>query len=506
MRAKAIMVLGTSSGVGKSFITAGLCRLFSDWGYKTAPFKAQNMSNNSYVTEDGGEIGRAQAVQAECARVKPTVDMNPVLLKPSEDDCSQVMVHGKPIGQFKAREYFSRKESAAAAMRESYERLASQHEIIVIEGAGSPAEVNLKQNDLVNMHTAKMAGAKCLLVADIDRGGVFASLIGTLELLEPDERGRVAGLIVNKFRGNQSLFDDGIHFLEQKTGKKVWGILPYDRSIWLEEEDSINRDQSMNSCSDPIAVLDIAVILLPRMSNFTDFEVLKHEPGVSLRYVEKPSQIGRPDLLILPGTKATIADLLYIKEAGYPEAVRNYLEHGGHLLGVCGGYQMMGQWIIDEKGIESSQTRAAGLGLLNMTTQFQPEKILRRISETVSVPFFGTPVQGMAEAYEIHMGTTTHHQTYSAFGREGAVSGNIAGTYYHGLFDHASFRRAFLEALAKSSKKTLPAAGFFSVQEIKEMHYNKLRLMLEKNLNLELLRETLGVAPRNAAFSESKDL
>jgi adenosylcobyric acid synthase len=492
MRAKSLMVLGTASGVGKSFVAAGLCRLLSDWGYRVAPFKAQNMSNNSYVTEEGGEIGRAQAVQAECARLKPTVDMNPVLLKPSADDGSQVIVHGQAIGHFKAREYFSKRDQMERAIKESYERLASEYEILVIEGAGSPAEPNLKPYDLVNMHTARMADAQCLLVADIDRGGVFASLIGTLGLLDPADRERIAGLLINKFRGDASLFDEGVRFLEEMTGKKVWGVLPFDLNLWIEEEDSvfIEREQAVKKKNE----LDIAVLSLPRMSNFTDFEVLRHEPGVRLRYVKKAEEIGEPDLLILPGTKATVADLLYLTENGFREALSDYTQNGGRLLGICGGYQMMGDWIADPEGIESQRSKTAGLGYLKMTTEFQPEKILNRTEESLQLEFFGHKVSGKIEAYEIHMGVTRHEENYAAFGRGGAVheSGRIIGTYYHGLFDSGSFRKAFLKALAKSAGKKIQVSEL-SVQEIKEVHYARLREMLEAHFDLNALRNALGL-------------
>lgn len=496
-KAKSLMILGTSSGVGKSFVTAAFCRLFSDWGYKVAPFKAQNMSNNSYVVgggEDGGEIGRAQVVQAECARAVPTVDMNPILLKPSADDGSQVVVHGKVIGYFKAREYYNQRGKLAGAIQESYERLAAENDILVIEGAGSPAEINLKPNDLVNMHTAKMADAKCLLVADIDRGGVFASLLGTLDLLERDEQDRIAGFLINKFRGDISLFEDGVRFLEEKSGKKVWGVLPYAKDLWIEEEDSVVVEQRNSQMIDP-SRLDIAVILLPRMSNFTDFEVLRHEHSVQLRYVRKVSELGTPDLLILPGTKATVGDLLYLIENGFREAILNHVQRGGKTLGICGGYQMMGEWILDPQRVESQAGKIAGLGILKVTTEFQSEKILRRVQEPVKISLWGQEIQGTIEAYEIHMGTTKYSAKYSAFGKEGVIcpEKNAAGTYYHGLFDNGVFRKSFLNALAASSGKPRNLAPSFSVREIKEIHYNKLRELLETSIDLDLLRSQLGL-------------
>lgn len=508
-RAKNLMILGTASGVGKSFLTAGFCRLFSDWGYKVAPFKAQNMSNNSYVTEESGEIGRAQAVQAECARVVPSVDMNPILLKPAEDNLSQVIVHGKPIGHFKARDYFSRKEIMKKAVEESYNRLAETHEIIVIEGAGSVAEVNLKEYDLVNMFTAVMADAACLLVADIDRGGVFASLIGTLDLLEPSQRERIHGLLINKFRGDVRLFDEGIRFLEERTGKRVLGVLPYQRDIWIEEEDSLPihspllhpppqaGEERGGGLRDDIR-LDIAVIRLPRMSNFTDFEVFKHEPGVQLRYIQKASEIRQADLVILPGTKSTLADLLYLREHGFESALQTYVSGGGRLLGICGGYQMMGEWILDPTGIESQNTKYPGFGFFQMTTEFGQEKILKRISEKIQARIFGQDILVPVEAYEIHMGKTQRRQFYQPFGKEGAVdeSGAVAGTYYHGLFDHGSFRQAFLNALANSAGKAVSFSPDAGLQQIKELHYEKLKNFLEAHVDLDFLKSILNLQPK----------
>lgn len=496
-RAKNLMILGTASGVGKSFLAAGFCRLFSDWGYKVAPFKAQNMSNNSYVTEEGGEIGRAQAVQAECARVIPHVDMNPILLKPAEDNLSQVIVQGKPTGHFKARDYFSRKELMKKAVEESYSRLAQSHEIIVIEGAGSAAEVNLKEYDLVNMFTAAMADAACLLVADIDRGGVFASLIGTLDLLEPSQRERIHGLLINKFRGDVRLFDEGIRFLEERTGKKVLGVLPYQKDIWIEEEDSLPETVPLNAGGNDIR-LDIAVIRLPRMSNFTDFEVLKQEPSVRLHYIQKASEIGQADLVILPGTKSTIADLVYLREQGFESALQTYVSSGGKLLGICGGYQMMGEWILDPAGIESQNAKYPGFGFFKMTTEFGQEKILKRVSEKIQTRIFGQEILAPVEAYEIHMGKTERRQFYQPFGKEGAVdaSGCVAGTYYHGLFDHGAFRHAFLNALAASAGKTVSFSAEAGLRQIKEMHYEKLKNFLEAHVDLDFLKSILNLPPK----------
>lgn len=486
MKAKSVMVLGTASGVGKSVIAAGLCRLISDWGFRVAPFKAQNMSNNSFVTADCGEIGRAQAVQAECARVEPTTDMNPILLKPSADNCSQVILHGKAIGNFPARAYYGKRALMEAAVRESYERLASQYEVLVIEGAGSPAEVNLKKFDLVNMRMAEMADAHCVLVSDIDRGGVFASLVGTLDLLEDHERQRIAGLLINKFRGDRALFDEGVQFLEQKTGKKVWGVLPFDRELRIEEEDAQGMSSS-NALVGDDARIDIAIIRLPRISNFTDFDALAQAPGVRVRFVQSASQFGNPDLVILPGTKATIADYQDLIESGLGAAIREYAAAGGRIFGLCGGYQMMGKIISDPKAVESAQKEIEGFGFFPMKTEFHSEKIVRPAAGFADLNLFGSRVSGNWKGYEIHMGVSDS--------KEGVVrsSGQFAGTYIHGIFDEAEFRESFLNALAKAAGKTRIESSDKSFSALKEKQYTRLKKMLEANMNLDFLREILGV-------------
>lgn len=490
------MVLGTSSGAGKSIIAAGFCRLFSDWGYRVAPFKAQNMSNNSYVTGDGGEMGRAQAVQAWCARVTPSTDMNPILLKPSQDNCSQVILNGKAIGHFAAREYYGKRELMERAVRESYGRLAAGHDWIVLEGAGSPVEINLKKRDLVNMKMAEIADARCVLVADIDRGGVFASVIGTMELLEPHERERIDGIIINKFRGDRSLFDEGVEFIEKRTGKKVWGVLPYDKDLWIEEEDAVSDSlEKSGKTPEKTSLLDIAVILLPRMSNYTDFEILRQEAGVRLRYVKRVEEMGSPDLLILPGTKATVPDFQDLSARGFVPAIRDFAARGGRILGVCGGYQMMGKRIRDPQNIESGNPETEGLGFFNMTTEFMPEKVVRQVHGEITSDLFGQKTGGQVEVYEIHMGVTEHHEKYPEFGKEGAVhsSGRLAGTYYHGLFDHPEFRTSFLTALARSSGKSLPASSLLSAADYREIQFNRLRGLLTGNLDLEALQEALNL-------------
>ena len=509
MKAKNLMILGTASGVGKSVITAGFCRLFSDWGYRVAPFKAQNMSNNSYVTAEGGEMGRAQVVQAQCARQEPHVDMNPVLLKPAADNSSQVIVHGRSIGHFTARSYFEAKEIMWRAVCESYSRLAGAYDILVIEGAGSPAEVNLRENDFVNMRTAELADASCLLVGDIERGGIFASMIGTLDLLQPHERERIAGLVINKFRGDRSLFENGIDFLEERTGKKVWGMLPYDPDLWIEEEDAASLEIASSalwpSRNDVIAseakqsrFLDIAVLHFPRISNFTDFEMLDKEPDVRVRYVRTVDQLSRPDLLILPGTKATVADYQFLSESGLRNAILQYAQAGGKILGICGGYQMMGDKILDPQGIETfAGEEIRGLGFFHMTTEFYPEKVLRRVEVPLNVEIFGGTVAGNIQAYEIHMGRTFHEESYAPLGEAGAIhpTGQLAGTYFHGLFESADFRKSFLHALRQSTGKKAPTlVPTGSASDLREENYERLARLLAGNLDLSLLGECLNLS------------
>ena len=429
---KRIMIQGTMSGVGKSLLTAALCRIFLQDGMHPAPFKSQNMALNSFITRDGLEMGRAQAVQAMAAGLEPDVRMNPVLLKPSSDTGSQVVLLGKVQGEYAARDYFARKKSLVPAILAAYSGLAADHDPIVIEGAGSPAEINLKQDDIVNMGLAELVDAPVLLVGDIDRGGVFAQLVGTMELLESRERARVAGLIINKFRGDPSLLADGVHMLTARTGVPVLGVIPYT-PVDIDDEDSMSprldrRDQT--------AAVDIAVIRLPRISNFTDFAPLEHHPSLSVRYVTSPENLGNPDLVILPGTKSTAADLLWMRQNGLERAVCRLAGSGTPVLGVCGGYQMLGAVLRDPLGIEGGGT-LAGMGLLPCETEFTPEKRRVRVTaRTMTAPLEGALLQG----YEIHMGRTTRRGAapfcaLSGGGEDGAVSGHVFGTYLHGLFD-----------------------------------------------------------------------
>lgn len=454
-QARAVAILGTGSDVGKSLIVAGICRLLSRKGVRVAPFKAQNMALNSFVTLDGEEIGRAQALQAQACGIEPTVDMNPILLKPDSDSRSQVVVRGKVYEALDALAYFERKETLFNIVRECYARLAIEYECIVIEGAGSAAEINLRDRDIVNWPVVELADAAVVLVADIDRGGVFAQIIGTLDLLAPHERQRVRGVIVNKFRGDRRLFDDGVRILEMRTGLPVLGVVPYLRDLRLDQEDSLDLARSRSVQFKPDAT-NIAVVLLPRMSNFTDFNSLAAERDVALRFAASPNDLRGADVVILPGSKNTLEDLNYLVTSGFPGALESHVQKGGELVGICGGYQMLGQAITDPKGLERGGM-SAGLGFLDVMTELDAPKICRQVRATSLL--HGVEQHAPVRGYEIHMGRTGRGTANPCFqieaseigegtegGNEGAASENgcIWGTSIHGLFDQSGFRRGWL--------------------------------------------------------------
>ena len=433
--AKAIMVQGTMSNAGKSYLAAALCRIFHQDGYRVAPFKSQNMALNSFITEEGLEMGRAQVMQAEAAGIKPSVLMNPILLKPTNDTGSQVIVNGEVLGNLSAKEYYRRKREMIPHIMQAYRQLDEQYDIIVLEGAGSPAEINLKQDDIVNMGMAKLAKAPVLLVGDIDRGGVFASLAGTLMLLDEDEKAMVKGLVINKFRGDVSILEPGLRQIEDITGKPVVGVVPY-MNLDLEDEDSLSERFTRQ---DKAAAIDIAVVRLPRISNFTDFNSLECIEGVAVRYIKTVSELRVPDLVILPGTKNTMEDLLWLRESGLEAAIRKLAAANTPILGVCGGYQMLGRTLSDPEGIEKQGT-LAGLGLLPCETVFNAQKTRTRMqAEVLAQPFAGARLDG----YEIHMGRTrrTGAEPFCRLqtgAEDGAVQGLVFGTYLHGLFDTGS--------------------------------------------------------------------
>ncbi|MBI3824486.1 MAG: cobyric acid synthase [Candidatus Rokubacteria bacterium] len=459
--APCLMVQGTASGAGKSTLVAALCRIFRRRGWRVAPFKAQNMALNAAVTSDGGEIGRAQAAQAEAAGVEPTVDMNPILLKPEAEDRSQLVVRGIAVASVDFDEYARMTPLLLPVVAESLARLRAGHDLVVIEGAGSPAEINLNAHEIVNMRIARLAAAPVLLVGDVDRGGVFAALVGTLALLEPDDRARVRGLVVNKFRGDRRLLEPGLDELARRTGVPVLGVVPWIPERLVPEEDSLVLEAPAPR-RDP-AALDIAVMKLPRIANFDDLEPLAAEPGVGVRFVRARQDLGAPDLIVVPGSKSTVADLGWLRAIGLAEALQALAARGTPVLGLCGGYQMLGATIEDPAGIESSTPVASGLGLLPVVTRFACAKTTRRVRARV-LPEAGL-LAGAAGAevtgYEIHAGDTDTGGARRPFavlerggrpaaGHDGAVSddGLVLGSYLHGVFANPALRRALLVALA----------------------------------------------------------
>ena len=480
--AKNIMLQGTMSNVGKSFLTAALCRILRQDGYSVAPFKSQNMALNSFITPDGAEIGRAQALQAEAAGIEPSALMNPILLKPTTDVGSQVIVNGRVRGNMRAADYFRRKKELIPDIMTAYNELASQHDIIVIEGAGSPVELNLKADDIVNMGLAELVKSPVLLVGDIDRGGVFAQLIGTLELLENSERDKVKGLVVNKFRGDISLFHDGIDILEQRSRKKVAGVIPYI-SCDIEDEDSLS--DKLNSRSSE-GVIDIAVIHLPKISNFTDFDVFGQYDGVSVRYVSKAAELGTPDMIIIPGTKSTIADMEWLRQSRLADRINDCFKAGVPVFGICGGYQIMGRTISDTVGSECGGS-IRGLGLLDCATEFTAEK---RQTQTkgrfCDIEGFFSCISG-AEfyGYEVHMGVTDD------FGKAlttqgGSFCGNAAGCYVHGIFDSAEVSGRLVRALYQRRGLTYSGEAV-DRRKYRDMQLNLLADNVRKNLDMELI-------------------
>jgi len=487
-----LMVQGTSSSAGKSILVTALCRIFKQDGRRVAPFKAQNMALNSFVTPEGGEIGRAQAVQAEAAGLQPSVEMNPVLLKPTADDGSQVIVMGKVVRNISAKEYYRYTPSLLETITASLERLRSEYDIVVIEGAGSPAEINLKEREIVNMRVAKLAGAPVLLVGDIDRGGVFASLVGTLDLLTPEERGYVKGLVINKFRGDLGLLKPGLDFLEERMEKPVLGVVPYFRGIRIAQEDSVFLDERVNAPAGDD--LDIAVIRLPHISNYDDFDPLEDE-GCRVRYIAGKKELGNPHLIIIPGTKSTVSDLDFLWQSGLADEITRKGGAGTPVVGICGGYQMLGRTIIDEHRAESSRVTSPGLGLLDTVTHFSPEKATWQVKACVQTArgllcdLEGVELTG----YEIHMGRTESGKEGilrvlatpqgPADYADGALNaeGTVLGTYLHGLFHNDTFRRGFLAALRRYWK--LPEKQS-DVTGSRERQYDRLAEIVRESLDM----------------------
>lgn len=504
--AKTIMLQGTSSHVGKSILTTAFCRILYQDGYKVVPFKAQNMALNSYVTKTGEEMGRAQVAQAEAAGLEPIVEMNPVLLKPTGNSRSQVVLMGKPIGNMSAKEYhqgYSLK--ALGVVKDCLEKLINTFDAVVIEGAGSPAEVNLKANDIVNMRVAKMISAPVLLVADIDRGGALASVVGTLELLEPDERDLIKGIIINKFRGDITLLKPALDFLEQKTGKPVLGVIPHIENIGVDDEDSVSLDDKTAATQRDI---EIAVLRTPKISNFTDFDALAGESDVTVRFIRKGETIGKPDMIILPGSKNTTEDLLYLRDNGYEQELLSLVALGTPVVGICGGYQMLGKEIRDPHHTESELDRVTGLGLLEIITTFAAEKVTHQVTASckdhsfLDLKFSDNELSG----YEIHMGRTDFctpvNNAFTITSRsERALSlsdgvvrkdGLVMGTYIHGIFDNNKYRRSIINAL-RLRKGLAPLTTFSDMQTHKEQSYDNLAATVRNNLDMNRLYRIMGV-------------
>lgn len=491
------MIQGTTSNAGKSLITAALCRIFKQDGYSVAPFKSQNMALNSFITSEGLEMGRAQVMQAEAAGIAPSVIMNPILLKPSSDTGSQVIVNGEVLGNMSAAEYFKMKHTLVPKIMEAYDALASKYDIIVLEGAGSPAEINLKAEDIVNMGMAKRAKAPVLLTGDIDRGGVFASLAGTLMLLEPDERAMVKGMVVNKFRGDKAILQPGLDMIEDITGVPVTGVVPY-MHLDIDDEDSLS-DRLIRTGT--AGMIDIAVIRLPRLSNFTDFNPLEAVDGVSLRYVKSAGELRRPDLVILPGTKNTMEDLLWLRQCGLEASIQKYAAAGGAVLGICGGYQMLGTELHDPECVEHGGS-IAGMGLLPVNTVFDRRKTRTQVSGRIGV------VNGVLSelsgvlftGYEIHMGRTDTKSSFLAVETvngetvhhtDGAVNGNIYGCYIHGLFDCAETAKALVISLCKTKGIPWETVAAVDMAAYKEQQYDLLAQGVRESLNMKQVYKIL---------------
>ena len=486
--AKVIMIQGTMSNAGKSLLAAGLCRIFRQDGYRVAPFKSQNMALNSYITEDGLEMGRAQVMQAEAAGIKPMVCMNPILLKPTNHTGSQVIVNGEVIGNMPAREYFAYKKQLIPEIKKAFRELEDYADIIVIEGAGSPAEINLKQNDIVNMGLAKMVDAPVLLVGDIDRGGVFAQLLGTLMLLEEDEKSRVKGLIINKFRGDKSILDPGIEMLEEKGNVKVAGVVPY-MNLALEDEDSLTERFDKKE----EGLIDIAVIRYPRISNFTDFNIFEQMPGVTVRYVTSISELHHPDIIFLPGSKNTMGDLKWMRQNGLEAAVKKFAVDIP-VFGICGGYLMLGVEISDPDEVEEGRSRR-GMELLPVVTVLQKQKQRGQTEGKIAqVSGILNGISGCGfDGYEIHMGKTGWSEKKEKQPENVISAGNVYGSYIHGLFDHAETADVILHALAEKKGVSLQGGEMEDYRTFKEKQYDKLADTLRVYLDMEeiygMLRE-----------------
>jgi adenosylcobyric acid synthase len=506
-RARNLIILGTGSDVGKSILVAGLCRILKQDGYRVAPFKAQNMALNSFITPQGGEMGRAQVVQAEAAGLEPHVDMNPILLKPTSNVGSQVILHGKVLGNYTAEEYYQKKADLIGQVMQSYHRLEEKYDVILMEGAGSAAEINLREKDLVNLSMAERVAAPVLLVADIDRGGVFASIVGHMELFTPAERELVKGFIINKFRGDPSLLRSGLEFLETRTGKPVLGLVHYFKDIHIPEEDSVALDLKMRVTRERSQEqVRIGVIRLPHISNYTDFDSLEQEPSVDLTYFTAPEQVFEMDLVVLPGSKNTLNDLHYLHNQGIAEAIISFHAKGGTVVGICGGYQMLGRKVLDPLGVESDLQEITGLGLLDMETELLGEKVTTQVRARLLWPELADPAD-QVHGYEIHMGqsrvigpATPLLEIVERNGKpvqveDGLISsdGRVWGSYLHGLFDNDGLRHRVISRLQQGDDLVPTRERLSSFHHWKEEQYDKLAAHLRKHIDMDRIYQIIGI-------------
>lgn len=499
--AKAIMIQGTMSNAGKSLVAAGLCRILKQDGFRVCPFKSQNMALNSYITKEGLEMGRAQVMQAEAAGIEPSVKMNPILLKPNSDTGSQVIVNGEVRGNMRAVEYYRRKQELVPEILKSYRELAEKCDIMVIEGAGSPAEINLKENDIVNMGMAKMADASVLLVGDIDRGGVFAQLYGTVKLLDKDEQQRIKGLIINKFRGDVHILKPGLKQLEELTGIPVIGTLPYMR-LDIDDEDSLSERLHDGKCHGDVGEkpVKIAVIRLPRLSNFTDFAVFEQFEQVSIYYTDSVEEVNRADFIIIPGTKSTMSDLRWLRQSGLEAAIQRAAQRGVPVFGICGGYQMLGIDLHDPKHVEGGGSMR-GMGLLPVITVFDEDKHRTQVSGTFKeIKGALKKLTGMSFlGYEIHHGNTTSIDGSEATEElsngtlDGAQSENVYGSYIHGIFDEGGIAAAIVETILESKGLSMEQTAEYDRAAYKQQQYDMLADGIRKNMDMDMLYRIIDI-------------
>jgi adenosylcobyric acid synthase len=512
MAAKALMILGTGSDVGKSLTVAALCRILYQQGFTVAPFKAQNMSLNSFATREGHEIGRAQAMQAQAAGIQPHVDMNPILLKPTSDMASQVILNGKVLGNYPGVDYYELKNELAAAVSAAYKRLAARYEIVVLEGAGSPVEMNLKDRDIVNLKMAEIADANCILVADIDRGGVFASLVGTYSLLESSERNRFCGFLINKFRGDLSLFSSGIDYLEGKLSQRCLGVIPYLHNHGIDNEDSVSLERrAVKPHVVNTETLSVCVVGYPYLSNFTDFTALEQQPKVAVYYTRRPDDARHADVVVLPGSKNTISDLLWLKDNGWSQAISAHLALGKPVLGICGGFQMLGREIRDPFHTESDVGAVPGLNILDVETSLQREKITRQAIAKLNDLANASDATPTFAGYEIHLGETfraggvrpllqLQRMGENEWFEDGAITsdGKVSGTYLHGLFDSPSGLKWLLTHWRKICGKEPYDITTVDPESERERRYDLLADHFRRHMNLDIIYEVLRISSLRA--------